>query len=257
MVLNGFCKNKDLEIYLQNKRVIIVGPSAHLTGKNLGTFINQYDIICRLNEIIPIGFENDYGDRTDIAFLNCSTLGMNTIIYKIKESEEIAKKMKFIICPVTKALGSDSLWNNGDGVIANASLINIYNIPFVHIGLDNYKLIFSEYGVECSSGSIAILMLLQYSIKELAIAGISFYSQGNINSPETHSEGYNLYYHKSYPPPPSLMWEVDTIVNPYKSHQVGPQVKYFKEKILTQYSNIIKIDSYLNKMLGVNYHNVF
>lgn len=261
MPLNGFVKNSDLENYLKNKKVIIVGPSPHISCKKLGNVIDQYDVICRLNEIFPVGLEQDYGSRTDIAFLNCYRAGINTQRYKMKESEKIAKKMSFIICPIIKSAPEISLGQaldgNGGDMSYNVSLVNIYNIPYVLIGLENFKKVYYAFNGNPNIGSTAILMLLQYPIKELAITGISFYQQGDINSPETHAEGYSRYYHENYPPPPEFINEVDSIVNPYKSHPIELQVKYFKEFILTEYSNVVKIDSYLNTVLKLNYHNVF
>ena len=63
--------NKDLLSILKGKRVAIVGPSPHLMGHNIGELIDSYDIVCRVNEVHPTGYESDYGDRTDIVFHNC------------------------------------------------------------------------------------------------------------------------------------------------------------------------------------------
>mgnify|MGYP001585961688 CR=1 FL=1 len=63
-------RNESLEKILSGKTVILVGPSPYLSGKENGKLIDQYDIICRMNEVFPVGQANDYGSRTDIAFLN-------------------------------------------------------------------------------------------------------------------------------------------------------------------------------------------
>ena len=40
-----------LKDYFENKRVIVVGPSPHLVGKNYGEFIDSFDLVVRINEL--------------------------------------------------------------------------------------------------------------------------------------------------------------------------------------------------------------
>jgi len=42
---------------VENKKVVIVGPSPHLENKRLGSLIDSYDIVCRINEIFPENME--------------------------------------------------------------------------------------------------------------------------------------------------------------------------------------------------------
>ena len=42
------------EKYLNDKKIIIVGPASYLIGKNLGNFIDSFDIIIRIKRGYPI-----------------------------------------------------------------------------------------------------------------------------------------------------------------------------------------------------------
>ena len=54
--------------YLDNKRVIIVGPSPSLRGKELGNMIDSYDIVVRIKRGFPvnISLSKDLGRKTNI-----------------------------------------------------------------------------------------------------------------------------------------------------------------------------------------------
>ena len=42
------------EKFIENKRIIIVGPSVTTSRCNLGNFIDNFDIVVRLNKSLPI-----------------------------------------------------------------------------------------------------------------------------------------------------------------------------------------------------------
>lgn len=237
-----YTKDEGLEAYLTDKRVVVVGPSPHLVNKNIGPVIDDHDVVCRLNEVAALGHEKDYGSRTDIAFLNCATLSIGDYIYKMREAGEIAENLKYIVCPVVKAQH-----DGGGSVTYNSLLINVYDIPLSHIGAQNYQEIYNEFGVEPNSGQVAILMLLQYPIKELFVTGISFYAQN------TNEENlYDRFYHSSHTP---YNLQIRAF-NPRVGHQQGPQVKYFRDVVLKKYRDKVVIDSYLRDILQVEYDRV-
>ena len=48
--------------FFNGKSVALVGPSPHISGKNLGKFIDSFDVVVRVNEIgISIKNYQDYG----------------------------------------------------------------------------------------------------------------------------------------------------------------------------------------------------
>lgn len=52
--------------YIIDKKILLVGNSESLIGKNMGSMIDSFNIICRMNYGCPTGKENDLGSRTDI-----------------------------------------------------------------------------------------------------------------------------------------------------------------------------------------------
>lgn len=55
-----------LESYVKGKTVAVVGNGPSELGKGLGGEIDAHDVVIRLNVYKVLGFEQDYGSRTDI-----------------------------------------------------------------------------------------------------------------------------------------------------------------------------------------------
>ena len=232
---------------LENKKVAIVGPSPHLIGTGLGRRIDQYDVVCRVNEIHPSGFEDSYGNKTDIMFHNCGTDFIDQLGEKIIESPEVSKQMKYVVCPCVKAKGSDNDWNSwGDehisDVVANFGKVNEYNTPFYWIGMKNYRKAFNIFGCEPNAGQTAILLLLEHHVSELLITGFSFYSQGDHPS-LAHRPGHT---YKGR--------EDEKIGNP--GHPQKPQIYAFKNSIYQKYKDKIIVDSFLDNLLDLKHDKV-
>lgn len=225
-------KDERLEKLLENKSVCLVGPAPYLMNKNIGNIIDQYDIICRMNEIFPVDLHKDYGSRTDISFLNCATLSVTDYVYKMREAGDIAENMKFIICPVIKVAHD---WSGR--VVDNAKMINIFDIPFYNIDEESYKSFYQEVGCEPNTGILAILILLQYNIKKLFITGMTFYSECKNGNP------YDTHYHKNHTPEDLQL----KTFNPHAGHSQLIQKEYFKSKILKD--KRIMLDMDISKVL--------
>lgn len=220
-----------------NKRVVLVGPSGHLAGKGIGKLIDSYDVVCRVNDVLPC-FIEDYGSRTDVIFYNCSTNSLNWFRQKFEDNKEIIKNIKYVVCPVIK---SDHQWQGN--VTKNFETINKYNLNFHWIGEKKYNEYSDMVKVEPNAGINSILMILEYPIKELFITGFSFYVQGNT---------YERCYYKDH----VLNEHKESNFNPWEGHQQPPQIKFFREYVLNRYAGTVKIDSYLDEILKLNYFNV-
>ena len=61
---------------IRDKRVVFVGPSATLIGRNRKDFINSFDVVVKTNGLgfIKPDLYDDYGDRCDILYVNQSFL---------------------------------------------------------------------------------------------------------------------------------------------------------------------------------------
>ena len=238
--------NKLLDL-LKGKRVAIVGPSPHLIGSGAGPSIDQYDLICRVNEVHPTGYELDYGNRTDIVFHNCGTRFINVFGQRLVEKSKISKHLRYVICPVAKSEGPDQWQTWPDDhispVVDNFKKINIFYTPFHWIGLENYKLAYNLFGSEPNAGQVAIFMLLNYEVEELLITGFSFYAQGDHPS-QSHRPGHT-----------NKGLEDEMVGNP--GHPQHPQLECFKNKIFETFKKQIRVDSYLDNLLSLNHQNVF
>lgn len=228
----------EVEKYLTGKRVVIVGPSSHLIGTRFSKVIDSYDVVCRINDVIPKDYVDDYGHRTDIAFYNCTTFSLNWYSDKLKENESISKNIKYVICPVIKFDHDFS----GDGE-ENFKSINSYGLKFCKINKKQYESYRSIIGVEPNSGIVSLLMLLEYPIAELLVTGFSFYIQGN-KYEQCYYDGHvkEKYKEKNF--------------NPWEGHDQRRQLDFFKKIVLTKYFSIVKIDSYMNENLGLNHFQV-
>jgi len=85
-------KDRNYTKYLQDKRVILVGPDDRLIGQNKGGIIGDHDVIIRLNttyDYIPFKKHliRDIGKRTDVLYLSptpLKTIVSNPILLKRK-----------------------------------------------------------------------------------------------------------------------------------------------------------------------------
>ena len=68
----------------KGKSVIVVGNSPRILGKNLGNFIDSYDIVVRINKFQIHGYEKDVGTK-------CNALHVNECVTK-KNFEKIFSK---------------------------------------------------------------------------------------------------------------------------------------------------------------------
>lgn len=229
---------------IKGKRVAIVGPSPHLINKKIGKLIDEYDIVCRVNEVGAFNFEEDYGKRTDIIFHNCGTDHIERFSENLKNNLETTKELKYVVCPCIKAIGADRIEDFSDGqisnVVQNFNNINKFNIPFYWIGIEEYKKVYQSIGVEPNAGLTSILMLLSCNPKELFITGFSFYSQGDWSSLSIRP-GRNI---------------LENEPTGEYSHQQLPQKIFFINYIMKNFSNVITLDSYLNYFLDLNHNNL-
>jgi hypothetical protein len=61
-----------MQDFIQNKNVIIVGPSPCIIRKNYGPKIDSYDVVIRTNGGFPVQeeYQKDYGSKCDILYTN-------------------------------------------------------------------------------------------------------------------------------------------------------------------------------------------
>jgi len=241
-------KHPTLEKLLTNKKVVIVGPSPHLVDTGLGAVIDEYDVVCRVNDVIPLPYlRPDYGSRSDILFHNMGTLWLPGLVEKINcgDTHQHWETLKLVVCPTIKATGdqNDYLnWSNDyiSDVVKNFESVNDCGVPFYWVGVKDYKTLWSKVGVEPNCGILSIMLLLSYDIKELFVTGFSFYAQGTQRG-DVYCEGHW----------PSAVPESKTYGQGHSQHR---QREIFKS--FCGADDRIKIDSYMNTLLSLDYSNL-
>ena len=84
--------------YLEGKNIILVGPCNSLIGKNLGDFIDSFDIVVRIKRGYPVpdNLHKDLGTKTNLLY---TTLrldnGSNNLT---KKDVENINKNNILIC---------------------------------------------------------------------------------------------------------------------------------------------------------------
>ena len=143
------------------KRVIIVGNADTLTGKNLGSVIDSYDEVIRINNFKTKGYEADVGTKTTGVHINESIS---------------AKDMKKIL--LENDLTTDSLEWFGIRPGQRDKFCTRMGIGKEDGRIEEYNL--KKYGGWCTnltSGTLIILHFLDKHNYPIDIAGITGYTQ--------------------------------------------------------------------------------
>lgn len=168
--------------FLKDKKVIVVGPSPSLEGSGKGNQIDDYDIVVRINKAFPVeeGLESDIGSRTDIHYhcLHTNPACGGEIFY-----EEMKNQNVLVSCPYPKYIGPFY----GD-VISFEKENKKWKLPFHCINDDYYIGIANMLHTRPNSGTMAIMDLLAYDLKELHITGFTWFRDGWRKSYKDHCE---------------------------------------------------------------------
>ena len=167
----SYSTNPDFFLSLvKNKRVIIVGPSITVQECKLGDFINNFDVIIRLNKSLPIPVKmyEHIGNRTDILYNSLNTTdypGENNISpFFLKQ-----QKIKFLRCPYPPI--TPFKYDIKSFYKKNNNIIN-----FGSIDTNYYKKLEYSLGTRPYTGTCAIADLLNSNVKELFVMGVDFYT---------------------------------------------------------------------------------
>lgn len=222
---------------LKNKKVVIVGPSPSLEDKNLGNWIDSFDIVIRLNTAFPIKEEkyNDLGKKTDIQYHSLCTDEFNGGLVRFKELKE---NNVFLSCPYPKLIQPFTL-----DFVKFFEENKKWEVPYHEIGLMYYQEIVKMIGTRPNTGTLAILDILAHDIKELHIIGFTWFRDG---------------WQKSYKDPKKILGnnyseDVEkklTKANLEGRHKQKPQEDLVREIYLND--NRVFIDDVMKQILNVN-----
>ena len=167
-----------LKELLDKKSIAIIGPAPTLVNKNLGNFIDKFDVIIRINEFVSQKLPEDYGSRTDVLFLslNNQTVEINKKMFL--ENKDAGNNIKLIVCPRNSLHVSPFHEQNfvkDENIFNNFKLININN-DFYHIGNEKNSNLEEIIGCHPTVGTLALALLNDIEIRSLFVGGFSMYT---------------------------------------------------------------------------------
>lgn len=174
--------DKSYNEFLKDKKVVIVGPSPSLEESGKGDWIDSFDIVVRINKAFPVEEEmtKDIGTRTDIHY-HCLCTDMHCggpVFY-----QEMKESNVFVSCPYPKwvrPFHSDVTRFEKDN--------KKWDLGFHVLDTDYYMGIAEMLGTRANSGTLTILDLLCYDVKELHITGFTWFRDGWRKSYKDHTE---------------------------------------------------------------------
>jgi len=165
-------KHKTFNDILEEKTVIIVGPSNHLFDKEQKDFIESFDIIVRVNKSFPVKEHQEkyIGKRTNILYhcLEQSEENCGKLDY-----DEIKKQDILIATPYPKNMNPFHV-----DYIRFENEIKNKNIKTNYIDISFYSDFMELLGTRPNTGISAIADLLCYDIKTLYVCGFTFFETG-------------------------------------------------------------------------------
>ena len=238
---------------LSGKEVVIVGPAETLRGKGQGKMIDAHDVVVRFNtaiHYIPFTRElaNDIGTRTDILYCN-----NEVIIKQILLQQGISHEKFSRVC---EAAGIKYLVSTNNGFTFPAadepaphcwSEYLAFNLLLKQQGLRlGFRMLYSTSarartllgGYTGRTGFLAILDLLSYDIRKLAITGMTFYhSGGHLFFKDSASRLHPMKDHQGRESPESV-----------KGHNSYLELELMR-KLARLYESKLQLDEYLQKLL--------
>ncbi|KAB5584214.1 hypothetical protein PHYPO_G00104790 [Pangasianodon hypophthalmus] len=181
---------------LSCKRCIVIGNGGILSNKSLGSRIDEYDVVIRLNGAPVSGYEKDVGTKTTMRITYPEGAIQKTELYEksslfvvsafkppdLKWLRQIVFKEK----PVGHR-GTDGFWKSVARVVpreaADMRILNPYFIQeaaFQFIGLPHNNGLMGRGNIP-TLGTVAITMAL-HNCDEVAVAGFS-YDMSNLHAP--------------------------------------------------------------------------
>ncbi|KAK3557348.1 hypothetical protein QTP70_026569 [Hemibagrus guttatus] len=195
-IILGQAKNYGLGAELDSlscKRCIIIGNGGILFNKSLGSKIDEYDVVIRLNEAPVSGYEKDVGSKTTMritypegAIQKPELYEKNSLFVLSAFKPPDLKWLKHVVFK-EKMRGADGFWKSVARVVprdaADIRILNPYFIQeaaFQFIGLPHNNGFMGRGNIP-TLGTVAITMAL-HNCDEVAVAGFC-YNMSNPHAP--------------------------------------------------------------------------
>jgi hypothetical protein len=191
------------EKLLKNKSIIIVGPAGYLQNSNKREFIENHDVVVRLNSnyTIPPEHHKDIGTKTDLLY-HCFWAPI------FPEIELLVKNVSLVKAafPTIPPFNTD---------IARFVNINRNRVDFEFYDPQKYSELVKRVNSRPNTGTSAIYDILSYDIKSLHVSGITMFAGGYIKN---YRKNWILYSRE----------EAEQLNNVHKNHDIGRQIKLLK-----------------------------
>lgn len=175
---------KKIRNLFKNKSIAIVGNSPCILAQGLGTKIDSYDMVVRLNLVRSKGLEKDLGSRTDFRIIGATMLNKHIkYIQGLPEHETIITTAKN--SSIMKALGKSCLYYPSDTPsFALALLCDI---------LDHNKITLSDIKPP-KTGLVFLSLLLRFgATRGIALFGFSLVKSNSGNAIDFSRNGVREY----------------------------------------------------------------
>lgn len=161
---------KELLGFICEKSLALVGPSPHLEGMSIGSDVDAYDLVARVNEVESIKNPEDYGSRTDIVFFGFSPYAEPTFESFVSYCD--CKQLPlWVVCPRPSI---EAHLEYVERLVASKSN-PLLRIVFLD-GVDLPRLSGKPAPAFPTTGFLAMMFLMQAPLRGLFISGFSFYS---------------------------------------------------------------------------------
>jgi hypothetical protein len=151
-------KEKLFEKVIKGKSVAIVGNGPSEIGKGKGTEIDSHDIVIRFNNYKTIGFEKDYGSKTDI-WIKCSS---NDIKHNIRD-----KNIQLIVY--------EPDYKRHRIIDGYLDAMFAENISMDYFNFEDHGVLRKKLNIFPSTGLVAINKIIsKCNVKKLDLYGFSF-----------------------------------------------------------------------------------
>jgi hypothetical protein len=204
---------------LDNKGVVIVGPSKTLIGRSEGDLIDLFDTVIRMNKSVPLDMNmaEDIGSRTDLLY-HCLDQPAQS---KVDVNRYIKDGIKGVVCSYPPLSFTRSNINK-------FQKMNNDRLPFRTTDLKVYNSLEKELATRPNTGLLTLVDVLSYDVKEVYLTGFCFYRN-------FYYDGYSTINESDY----------GKVANS-PAHDQDKQLKYWAELYKTD--GRISVDSVLESI---------
>ena len=218
---------KTLEEYLSGKTVALVAGGSSLVGKNLGSLIDSYDVVVRMNRALPLDplKADDVGTRTDILY-NC--------LDGAPDAGGPILPALWINCGVKYLCSS---YPQSEFFVFPQRSTGVENfLPTRWLPDEVYYPMKEQVKGRPNSGTSTLVDLLSFNIKKVHLFGMDF-----------HRTLYDKSYYNGGED--VVAFERHLSTNPYDRHDPDSQYMFFKN-VLYKNDNRIIVEDYFKDILS-------